>query len=117
MFKAIKQFFSNSEVQQRSKIAEDTLYGRANYEADTAIAEATARLAEAFCRTNSPGVVDTSTFLFVKVPDENGQFRIWSKRLTVDDRIALDENPGLANHPSEVIRLLGLSRTKVLPDS
>jgi len=108
MFKRVRTFFSSKDVNDRAKIAEDIIFGKSNIEVDQGIAEATARLAEAFCKTNSPGIVDAASFLFVKLPGDDGVFRIWSKRLTIDDRILLNENPSLANDPKAVADLLGL---------
>lgn len=103
MYKFFRRFFETPEVRKRAKIAEDIIFGRGSTQADVQIAEATARLTEALCSNGAPGVVDAGTFLFVKSRMSDGTFRIAAKRLSVEDRIILNERPVLSLDPAEAL--------------
>ena len=110
MFQWVRRFFSSKATVDRVKIAEEMILGTASIKIDQQIAESTAKLAEAFCKNSVPGVVDTGIFIFVKMPDAQGRFRIFAKRLSLDERIKLNEQPSLLDAPDKILESFALQK-------
>lgn len=110
MFQWVRRFFSSKATVDRVKIAEEMLLGAASIKIDQQIAESTAKLAEAFCKNSVPGVVDTGIFIFVKMPDDQGRFRIFAKRLSLEERIKLNEQPSLLDAPEKILESFSLQQ-------
>jgi hypothetical protein len=108
-FEIVRRFVESRQVKRRAKLAEDVLFGAANVKVDKEIADATARLTEALCRNNSVGAVDCGMFVFIKLRESHGAFMIVAKRLTVDERIGLNEKHDLLYDPRGLAEWLGIS--------
>lgn len=108
MFEWARRFFASKATSDRVKIAEEMILGAASIKIDQQIADSTAKLAEAFCKNSVPGVVDTGIFIFVKLPDNQGRFRIFSKRLSLDERLKLNDQPSLLDAPEKILESFSL---------
>lgn len=118
MFRWVRRFFATNLTEDKVKVAEQMLFDSVSIKIDQQIADSTAKLAEAFCKNSIPGVVDTGIFLFVKVPDENGKFRIFAKRLNIQERMRLNDEPNLLDVPENLLDQFSLTQfdAKILPN-
>ncbi len=102
-------FFRSKIAEDIGEVAKDTAYSVASLQADVKVAEIIRQFAESFCKTKSEAVVDTGTLLFVKLRDEHGGYSIRAKRLTTDERLALNKDATIHNFPSRVVQCVGLT--------
>ena len=104
-FSSIKSAFSNKDVKERADILENLLYGQAS-SSDLEGIHAIAQLTTSLCNNNCGGVVDAGVFVFCKIKDTSGDFQIMYKRLTVQERIKLNERPTLLQDPYKLLENL-----------
>ena len=83
-------------------MAEDVLLGRLSGN-DTEAVRAVAELTTALCNNKCEGVVDAGFFIFFKVLNEAGHFQIFHKRLTVEERAIINQQPSMLMEPSRLL--------------
>ena len=59
--------------------------------------------------------MDCGVFIFVKMKGDDGEFYISAKRLTLDDRRKLNNDPNLAYNPYEIAKKIDLKRIEEQP--
>ncbi|UWR57174.1 hypothetical protein [Phaeobacter inhibens] len=81
--------------------------------------EALQNLVASLEKNEGEAVVDVGPFIFIKSKNEGGNYQIISKRLTLFERMQLNENPDLLRNASSLKKLLGdagLSRDELLKE-
>jgi hypothetical protein len=102
----LREGLSEPEINKRARAVEDLLFGHGNIEIDNKVVAMTASLVAALKDSSSAAVIDCGLFLFIKLPDGDGSFHIFAKRLTMDDRCALNEDPTIVQSPVSVLSRL-----------
>lgn len=69
--------------------------------------EALQNLVASLVKIEGEAVVDVGPFIFIKSKDESGNYQIFHKRLTLFERMQLNENPDLLSDASSLKKLLG----------
>jgi hypothetical protein len=101
-FRVFRSNVSNEEIKSRINLAEDVLYGKISA-GDTDALKAVADLTAAVCSNKCTCVVDAGIFIFIKVKNTEGEFQIYFKKLTTEERIILNERPSLLAKPYTIL--------------
>lgn len=116
-FGGIRSTANKKEVQDRAKIAEDVLFGQVSGNDIEAI-KAVAEVVSSLCDNQTEGVFDGGVFVFFKIKNESGNFQVFSKRLTVQERAIINEKPTIMADPYQLLQNLevakAISREKTL---
>ena len=102
IFEAIRGPSKNKNLNDRAKIIEDVLYGQLS-SPDSEAVQAVAQLTSALCSNQCAGVVDAGVFIFFKVKNDNDEFQIFSKRLTIKERAIINNAPTLLKNPYRIL--------------
>jgi hypothetical protein len=102
----LRDSLAEPEVNKRARAVEDLLFGHGNIDVDKKVVEMTASLVSALKGSSSGAVVDSGLFLFIKLPDGEGDFHIFAKRLTLEDRAILNEDPTIVQTPATTLSRL-----------
>jgi hypothetical protein len=102
----IKNTVSHEGVQDRAKAVEDALFG-AKVVMDQRAAEMISDVVGALTKSKAKSaLIDAGKFLFIKTIDDSGEPSIYVKKITLDDRIIIDENPEILRKPDAIIKKL-----------
>ena len=98
----IKDVFTSDDVKNRAEVLEDVLHGKGSA-TDIEALNALATLITALCNNKTAGVVHGGVFIFYKIKNEAGDFVIFYKRLTVQERILINRRPTLLQDPYKLL--------------
>jgi hypothetical protein len=101
---SLRRFVSRRDVMEKAEIVQDVLFGHATVDVDEKVVNMTATLVTSLSGNASAAVVDTGLFIFIKIPDGAGSHQILAKRLTVDDRRILNNDPTLISQPQAILQ-------------
>jgi uncharacterized protein YjbI with pentapeptide repeats len=93
---AIKKLVGHEAVIGRAEIAEHIFVGHKDLETTVELANAAAKLESAFGDKKGAVALDLGLFIFLKKSDDGGTY---FKRLSVDERILLNNDPSLLRCP------------------
>ncbi len=89
-------------VGKRADIAENVLLGKADIEATVALAKAAVDLENAFKGKKGAIAIDMGLFVFLRKSSEDGDGHTFFKRLTVEERALLNDDPTLLGDPDRL---------------
>ncbi|MEM9438991.1 MAG: hypothetical protein AAGA73_00950 [Pseudomonadota bacterium] len=103
----VSRVIARDEIKKRASNVEEVLFGSIKSDLDDRVIDMVCKLMEKFKLSGaSTAAVDTGMFLFVLIPDSDGNSSVLAKRLTIWDRSLLNENPSLLKKPLELVEWL-----------
>lgn len=96
------KIITRKEFKERANLVEDALFGKASAQ-DYEGMKALAPLVTALCNNNTACVCDGGPYVFYKIKNQDGDFVVFYKRLTVGERRILNNNPTLLGDPHKLL--------------
>ena len=102
----MRKKLKSKQVQDRTQIIEDVLFGIKSLDIANGVARSTIELIESLRNHKGTVVIDAGLFIFLKKPGADGEDDIFVKRLTVEERAFLDADPSRVMRPDEILKTI-----------